>query len=298
MKTVITGSTGQIGSKLVEKLDFGKHEFTLIGRDRAKLAHAEKRGATVREGDMLDEAFLRDALAGADTYFFLPPPDFRSDDMVEEYRRLATVSRDAARASGVARILHLSTLGGHLDREETGLIRGQHLAETIIREGAPHVLHLRCGFFLENYLGAVATIAAQGAIYFPVASDSRYSFVSTNDIAEIVRELLEAPTWTGTGAVELRGPEDTSFGEVASQFAAGLGREVRHVAVPAPAAVDAMVGMGMSVAYATGLTQIFTSIEAGILRPEFDRGDPRVRLVGMRPVDFAQQVLKPLMEGA
>ena len=298
MKIVITGSTGQIGSKLIESLDLSKNEIVLIGRDRSKLEDAEKRGATVLEGDMLDGQFLRDALNGADTYFFLPPPNFQSDDMVEEYRQLAIVSRDAAREAGVDRILHLSTLGGHLDREETGLIQGQHLAETLIRDGAPNVLHLRNGFFLENYLGAAATIADQGAIYFPVSADSSYPFVSAIDIAKIVKELLETPTWTGNRVIEFQGPNDHTFGEVAAQFAAGLGRDVNHVAVPPEAAIEAMVGMGMSEAYATGLTKIFTSIEAGILKPEFDREDSRVRQTGMSPQEFAKQVLKPIVDAS
>jgi len=298
MRIVITGSTGQIGRSLIKNLDFAKNEIVLISRNRSKLEEAEKRDATVLEGDMLDGKFMRSALSGADTYFFLPPPNFQSDDMVEEYRQLATVSRDAALEAGVERILHLSTLGGHLDREETGLIRGQHLAETLIRDGAPNVLHLRNGFFLENYIGAVATIKEQGAIYFPVSPDSSYSFVSSTDIAKIVKELLETPTWSGNRVIEFQGPANYTFGEVANQFAVSLGRAVCHVAVPPEAAIEAIVGMGMSESYATGLTKIFTSIEAGILKPEFNREDSRVRQTGMSPREFAQQVLKPIVDAS
>ena len=298
MKIVISESTGQIGRPLTDQLDFAKHDIVLIGRDRSKLEDAENRGATVAEGDLFDGEFLRETLTGADTYFFLPPPNFQSDNMVEEYRRVATVSRDAARAAHVERIVHLSTLGGHLEREETGLIRGQHFAETIIRDGAPHVLHLRNGFFLENYLGAVPTIAEQGAIYFPVSPEVRYSFVSAIDIARIAHDLLDAPTWTGHRVVEFQGRDAYSFGEVAEQFAKGLGREVAHVAVPPDAAVEAMVGMGMSQSYARDLTKIFTSIEAGILQPEFERTDSRVCQNGMTPAEFAKLVLKPTLENA
>ena len=298
MKIVISGSTGQIGRQLIERLDFSKQDIVLIGRDASKLQDAKDRGATVATGDLLDGAFLKATLTDADTYFFLPPPNFQSNDMVGDYQRLAEVSRDAARAAGVERIVHLSTLGGHLDREETGLIRGQHIAETIIRDGAPHVLHLRNGFFLENFLGAVSTIAAQGAIYFPVSSESRYSFVTTVDIARIVHDLLDAPTWTGHRVIEFQGPKDYSFGEVAAEFAKALGREVAHVAVPPEAAVEAMVGMGMSQEYAQDLTKLFTSIEADILQAEFQRGDSRVCQNGMTPEEFAQLVLKPAYKKA
>ena len=298
MKIVITGSTGQIGTQLLGRLDFERNEIVLIGRNRSKLEAFESRGATVREGSMLDPAFMRSALEGAEAYLFLPPPHFGSEDMIAEYRELAHVSQEAARGAGVQRIVHLSTLGAHLDREETGLIRGQHLAETIIREGAPHVLHLRCGFFLENYLGSLESIAGQGAIYLPVSADARYEFVATSDIARIARDLLETPTWTGHRVMELHGPATLTFGAVAEQFGEALGRAVRHVAVPPEAAIEAMVGMGMSQAYATDLTKLIHSIEQGILTPEFPRGDARVSQSGMTPKAFARQVLKPALERA
>ena len=296
MKIVITGSTGQIGTKLLGTIDFERNDIVLISRDPSKLDAFESCGATVLGGSMLDPAFMRSALEGADVYFFLPPPNFGSEDMIAEYRKLAEVSQQAARQAGVQRIVHLSTLGAHLDREETGLIRGQHIAETIIRDGAPNVLHLRCGFFLENYLGSAGTIAGQGAIYLPVSADSRYEFVATSDIAQIVKDLIETPTWTGHRVMEFQGPSTRTFGEVASQFSEALGREVNHVAVPPEAAIEAMVGMGVSKAYATDLAKLIHSIEEGILKPEFTRGDSRVCQRGMTPKEFAQRVLKPVLD--
>ena len=298
MKIVISGSTGQIGSKLTEMLDYSKNEIVLLGRDRSKLKDPAARGAIVKEGNLLDGEFLHEALSDADIYFFLPPPNFRSDDMVEEYRRLATVSRDAAREAAVERIIHLSTLGAHLDREETGLIRGQHLAEQIIRDGAPHVLHLRNGFFLENYLGAVQSIAEQGAIYFPVSPETRYAFVATQDVAKIIYDLLDSPGWSGHRVIEFQGPNSYSFAEIASQFAKSLDREINHVAVPPEAAEEAMVGLGMSQAYARDLVRPFTSIESGILVPEFERSDSRVRRNGLTPAAFARVALLPDLENA
>ena len=296
MKIVITGTSGQIGRHLTSLLDFTQNKIVLITRSAAKLKAEAARGATVLEGDMLDAAFMVRALAGADALFFLPPPNFGSPDMIDEYRRLATVARDAAKANTVSRIVHISTLGAHLNREETGLIRGQYFAETIIREAAPHVLHLRNGFFLENYLMSVGSIAQAGQVYLPVSADARYAFVATADIAAIARDLLESPTWSGRSIIEFQGPRDFSFGEVATSLGEGIGRSVTHVAVPAAAAVDAMVGMGLSPAYARDLVQLLASIDSGLLRGEFPRTDPRVRSAGKSPAEFARDVLRPLID--
>jgi uncharacterized protein YbjT (DUF2867 family) len=293
MKIIITGTTGQVGRHLTSLLDFKQHEIVLLTRQAAKLKAEAARGATVLEGDMLDAAFMSRALAGAETLFFLPPPNFTSPDMIAEYRRLATVSGEAAKANRVSRIVHISTLGAHLNREETGLIQGQHFAEAIIREAAPHVIHLRNGFFLENYLMSAGSIAQAGQIFLPVSAEARYAFVATRDIAAIARDLLEAPTWSGRSVIEFQGPRDYSFGEVAAGLGEGLDRMVNHVAVPPGAAIEAMTGMGLSLAYARDLVRLLTSIESGLLRAEFPRTDPRVRSSGMTPAEFARGVLRP-----
>lgn len=298
MKIIITGTSGQIGRHLTSLLDFKANEIVLITRSASKLQSEAARGATVLEGDMLDSVFMGRALAGADTLFFLPPPNFASPDMIAEYRQLAVVARDAAKANKVSRIVHLSTLGAHLDREETGLIRGQHFVETIIREAAPHVIHLRNGFFLENYLMSAGSIAQGGQIYLPVSAEASYAFVATRDIAAITRDLLESPTWAGRSVIEFQGPRDYTFGEVATLLGQGLDRPVVHVAVPPAAAIEAMTGMGLSPAYARDLVKLLTSIESGLLRAEFPRTDPRVRSGGMTPADFARSVLLPLLAKA
>lgn len=294
MKIVITGTTGQIGRHLTSFLNYSDHEVVLISRDANKLSADRARGATVREGNMLDGAFMLSSLADADVFFFLPPPNFSSENMVEEYRQLATVARDAARASGVPRVVHLSTLGAQVNSPETGLAYGQHLAEVIIRDAAPHVLSLRNGFFLENYQMAVGSIAQSGDIFFPVTGATKYAFVATDDIAAIVRDLLEFPTWTGRSVIEFQGPRDYSFDEVAAQIGAGVGREVRHVAVPSEAAVGAMIGMGIGPAYARDLVQLFAAIQSGVLKAEYSRNDPRVKSTGRTPREFAERVLRPM----
>lgn len=295
MKIVITGTSGQIGRHLTSLLDYKQNDIVLITRRAARLKAEGDRGATVLEGNMLDAGFMVRALAGADALFFLPPPNFASPDMIDEYRRLAMVARDAAKANNVSRIVHISTLGAHLNREETGLIRGQYFAETIIREAAPHVLHLRNGFFLENYLMSAGSIAQAGQVYLPVSADARYAFVATADIAAISRDLLESPTWSGRSIVEFQGLHDFSFGEVAAGLGEGLGRQVTHVAVPPAAAIEAMIGMGLSPAYARDLVQLLTSIDSGLLRGEFPRSDSRVRSAGTSPARFAREVLLPLI---
>ena len=202
MKIIISGATGQIGKHLLKRLDLTSNEYVLVTRRAESLADLATQGATIAEGDLEDKKFLESTLKDGDVYFFLPPPDFSSPDMVAAYERLAQASREAALANGIKRVVHLSTLGAHIDNRETGLIYGQHLAEKIIAGSAPNVLHLRNGFFLENYFASAQTIKQDGAIYLPVNGEARYRFVSTEDIAVSLAARLPAifAGWRGVAA--------------------------------------------------------------------------------------------------
>lgn len=291
MKIVISGATGQIGKHLTKKLNFKSNEYVLITRRKKSLESLSKQGATIAEGDLENKNFLEKTLKGADIFFFLPPPDFSSPDMVAAYERLAKISHDASRANGVGRIVHLSTLGAHIDNRKTGLIYGQHRAEKIIAKAASNVLHLRNGFFLENYFASASSIKQDGSIYLPVGGQSKYHFVSTEDIANLVYELIHDTSWTGNQVIEFQGSSEYSFDEVAQQFAEGLNRKVSHVAVPPEAAIKALQGMGMSEAYAKDLTTLLQAIESGLLVAEYARGDKRVRVQGLTPEKFANRYL-------
>jgi uncharacterized protein YbjT (DUF2867 family) len=288
---VISGATGNIGQQLLSKLNLAKHEYVFITRDKAKLSKYHGTSAKIAEGSMFDLDFLTKTLEGADVYFFLPPPNFQSEDMVAEYVKLAEVSQEAVLTSGVSRIVHLSTLGAHLNTKDTGLIYGQALTERIIKSAAENVLHLRCGFFLENYFGSLQTIKEQGAIYLPVSGSSTYEFVTTGDIADNLVDLLHSTAWNGHQVVELHGAQTLSFDEVAQQISDGLGREVKHIAVPEEAAIEALSSMGMSKSYATDLATLVGSIGSGLLKPEFNREDVKVRSASITPREFAMNVL-------
>ncbi len=59
--------------------------------------------------------------------------------------------------------------------------------------------------------------------------------------------------------------------------------------------VESMVGMGLSEAYATDVVQIFTAIDVGVLKAEFDRDDARVLSTGSTPGEFAKEVIAPML---
>lgn len=117
-RAFVTGGTGFIGRRLVRDLRRRGLGVAALARSPGGAEELEREGVRVVRGDLLDQDALRDGMSGADTVFHLAA---RIGDWGDEaeYRRVnvdgtATVVA-AARASGVARLVHVSTEAVLLD---------------------------------------------------------------------------------------------------------------------------------------------------------------------------------------
>lgn len=142
MRCVVTGATGYIGGRLAPRLgDFG-HEVRCLVRTPEKMrdvpwAHAA--GVEIVQGDVLDEASLRRALAGADVLYYLVH-SLSEHGFAAVDRRAAMITAQAARDAGVGRIVYLG--GMHPDGDDSTEL-SEHLAsraevgEIFLRSGVP-----------------------------------------------------------------------------------------------------------------------------------------------------------------
>lgn len=152
MKIAITGPTGNIGSKLVRLLlDRPEHQLILLARDRRRVAEFESAGAEVRTGDLQDANYVNRATAGADSLFWMIPPDLTTPDITEFQDTIIRNGTDAIRGNHIRQVVFLSSIGAHRD-SGTGPINGLHRGEEVLRSTGASLLILRPGFFMENFL--------------------------------------------------------------------------------------------------------------------------------------------------
>src|SRR4051812_25706795 len=78
---VITAPTGQIGRQVLEKVLEGDRPVRVIARDPAKLPGPVRERVEVVQGTHSDPAVLSEAFAGADTVFWLVPPNARAESV-------------------------------------------------------------------------------------------------------------------------------------------------------------------------------------------------------------------------
>lgn len=262
MSITVTTPTGHIGSALTDLLLKGNEPVTLIARHPEKVARFAERGAKIVEGSHGDTRTVVAATRGADALFVLVPPDFTSSDMRAHYRRFGEASAEAVRENNLPHVVLLSSVGADLDGGN-GPIAGLFDVEAILDDAAKNLAKLRPGYFMENTLMQLGTIKERGQLYTTFDGESPVPMVSTRDIAERAAGLLIERGWSGHPIIELQGPKDVSYNQVAAILSKTLDKEVQHVSISPPKFKESLLGMGASEHVADLFNEMGESMKAG-----------------------------------
>lgn len=289
MKITITTPSGNIGSKLADiLLNSADAQVTVLARTPSKVEHLALRRARVVAGDQLDAAALDKAVDGADVLFWAVGMDYTAANVRARYNQFADAASGALRRHPQLRIVNVSSVGAQLPTG-TGPIKGLYDAEQKLNAAGKNVIHLRANYFMENVLGSLPTIASDGAIYATTPGTATAEQVATADIAEAAANyLLRGPH--GHHAVDVSGPENISFDQVAATVSEAIGKPVRHVQVPPDALKAALTSAGLSADLAAELVELQQAMADGRLSEQV--GDLRWK-GKVTFAKFAQEVIKP-----
>ncbi|MCB1217854.1 NAD(P)H-binding protein [bacterium] len=254
----ITAPLGSIGQLLLGSLLDSGVNVRAMSRNPQKLACSPRLRKIA--GSIHDPADIARLLEGADTLFWATPPDFQSSDVLDWYQRAGEAAAEAIRGSGIQRIVHLSSLGAELG-SETGLIYGYHLVERQLSGLVPDVLHLRCAYFMENFLTCLMSIDAERRICRPVSAGRSFPMVATADVARIAAAVLLSRDWQGQQVQLVLGPADLSLAEAVHILAEELGHELDYEQHDGAACLAQLTGLGLGDSMAGLLVRTYEWIE-------------------------------------
>ena len=260
----ILGITGQTGSAAATALLRGGHQLRATVRDPARAAAWARQGVGVQAGDATDAEALRRAFDGVEAAYVMVPPAPVHPDPLGHYAAVAAAARQAARATGLGRLVLLSSEGAHLSHG-TGPILGLHRAEAILADAAPRVTRLRPSYFQENWRGVFGLAATQGILPTMLADlDARRPMVATADIGAVAAALLTDPG--APALVELSGPAEYSARDAALAAAEALGRDVVPVQAPREAWEGILREAGLGETFARLIAEMYDGINSGHIR--------------------------------
>jgi len=146
MRILITGATGYVGGRLVERLlEQDAHQLRVLVRDAGRArARAWASQVEIVEGDLLDPDSLRPALEGIDAAYYLVHSMTAGGHFAETDRKAAHAFADAA-----GHLRQVIYLGGILPPAVRGRANSEHLSSRaevgeILRERLP-TTELRAG---------------------------------------------------------------------------------------------------------------------------------------------------------
>jgi uncharacterized protein YbjT (DUF2867 family) len=288
---VVTTPTGSIGSQVLQGLLDRDAPVRVIARDPSSLgAHVQGRVEVV-QGSHGDSDVVTRAFAGADTVFWLVPPDYRTHSVEASYVEFTRPASEAFISQGVQRVVVVSALGrGSASAGSAGLVTASLAMHDLIANTGVDYRALAMPSFMTNLLTQVEPIKRQGMFFDVLSADRKLPTVATRDIAAAAVELLLDDSWNGQDDVPVLGPEDLSCNDMAQIMSEVLERPVRYQQIPGEAFKAELLRNGMSEAMAQGLLDMRLAKDNGL-----DNVQPRTPR-STTPTSFRQwceEVLKP-----
>jgi uncharacterized protein YbjT (DUF2867 family) len=221
MSILVTGSTGAIGSQVVNGLVAQGATVHALTRNPAKATFPQ--GVRAVAGEMTDVESMRAVLKGVDTLFLL-------NAVVTDEVTQALITLSLAREAGIQRIVYFSVHNSDLFCDVPHF-SGKYTVERAIEQLNLPATVLRPSYFMQNDVMMKDALLQHGVYPMPLGNLG-VAMVDTRDIAEIaVTSLLrrqQASTPLPREVIELVGPDILTGKDAATIWSETLGKPINY----------------------------------------------------------------------
>ena len=292
---VVTAPTGDIGGQVLENLLKGGAHVRVIARDPSRLPMETRNRVEIVQGSHSDGKVANQAFEGADTVFWLCPPDPQAESVEAAYVGFTRPASEALRSQKVRRVVGISALGrGTALARKAGFVTASLAMDDLIASTGVSFQALTMPSFMDNLLRQAEPIKKQGVFFSPISGDRKMPACATRDIAATASKLLLDPSWVGSGSVPILGPENLSFNDMARIMSEVLGKAVRFEQISFEAYKTGFIKRGMSEAMAQGMVDMARAKDEGL-----DNIEPRTpgNTTSTSFRQWCEEVLKPAVLG-
>jgi uncharacterized protein YbjT (DUF2867 family) len=257
VRTLVTGASGYVGSRLVRELQALGEPVGCVARDPSRVSFDP--AITVHRGDMLDPSSLRAIGDGYTTAYYLVHSMGRGSGSDYEQRDASAASNFArfATASGIDQVVYLGGLG---DRPGSQHLRSRLRVGQILRDEGPPLTWFRAGMVVGAGSESYRTLRSL-VERLPVMLAPSWLGTPTQAIAisDVLRYLIDCPLIPATRSREIQigSAEVLTYGQMLDRMADALGlRRRRRIPVPllTPWLSSHWIGL-------------ITPVDAGVARP-------------------------------
>jgi uncharacterized protein YbjT (DUF2867 family) len=290
---VITTPTGQIGRQVLDAALAGSEPIRVIARDPARLPPEARERVEVVQGSHDDVDVVTAALDGADSVFWLVPPDPRAESIQDHVLRFIRPLCTAINRLDVRRVVAVSSLGRGRARN-AGQVSAIFAMDDLIESTGVAYRSVCPPGFMDNLLWQAGSIRTRGAVFLPLAADRKVPICAARDVAATAGRLLLDDSWSDQDDVAVLGPEDLSYADVAQIMTEVLERPIRFQPLTSDAYKSVLLQGGMTDAWAQGLVDMAAAVDRGIYDAA-PRTSPLATATSFRT--WCASVLKPAVLG-
>ena len=282
-KILITGATGQVGSKTIEFLLPNKNiEIVAAVRSPEKAAAFTARNISTVILDFDDESSHLPALKGIDSVFVITG---YTVDMLRQSKALL----DNAKKAGVKHIVHLGACG----RNDTTVAHWawHQFVERYIEWHGFSFTHLRPETFMQNVLSYGGKKAIENGVINACVDGARLSWVDTDDVAQVAALALSHLKIHGGQTYRL-GYDAITYPEMAALMTSIVGKPFRYEPLTPAVFLQAMQNAGAEMAYMGCVYDHWKRYAAGTIPGADDTFDNFPEITGKQPtkwVDFIEK---------
>ena len=275
-RTLVTGATGKTGAYAVPLLIARGHAVrALVHKLDERSERLAAMGAEIFEGDLLDLAAVRRAVAGVQRAYFCYPI---APGLVEATAYFA----EAAREAHVGAIVNMSQISSR-DDAGSDAARQHWISERILdRSGVP-VTHLRPTFFAEWLTMLADSFRSDGVMRLPFG-EGRHAPIAAADQARVIAAILDNPAPHAGQTYTLFGPVEMDQHEIAAEVTRVLDRPIRYQPIPIKTFAAFATAQGMSPHLVQHLSNVALDYQHGRFA---GTNDVVERVGGARPTDVA-----------
>jgi len=272
MTYLITGATGEVGSRVVRQLLERNIRPRVLVRSEEKARSLFGDCIDVCVGDLAVPASTRRAIRGTDTVFLVNV----GPAIPERDKAAAMICKEV----GVQKIVKLSSMD-----VEHGLAIGawHEKGEAAIRTTGIPFTFVRPTGFMSNLLAWAHSIRTESVVRSSTA-DGRRPFIHSEDIASVCLAALVNGEYTGE-ALPITGPESLTFGEVTAIISEALGRPLSYQVISDEEARERYSRISGSQEETEAHVALWRAIREGRLAATTDRVE---RILGRKPITLRQ----------
>jgi uncharacterized protein YbjT (DUF2867 family) len=273
MTFLITGATGDVGSKVVKHLLKRGERPRVFVRDAAK-AHAMFDGVEVLVGDLADPASLQQALQGVDKLF-----------LVNSGPRIPILDELAAKAAKDAGVQHIVKLSSADVEQHLAIGAWHEKGEAAIRACGIPFTFVRPTGFMSNLLAWRHSIVREGIVRSSTG-DGKRPFIHSDDIAAVATRALSTNGFVGK-SLPITGRQALSFAEITDKIGSAVGKPLRYQPISDEEAGRRFSATGASPEEIVAHVELWRAIRDGRVAETTDEVE---RILGRKPIAVEQWI--------